>query len=319
MSYVRFLRKVGSQAMAVTALMSAVASSVLAQEGFDAKGSCVGDQNGDGVVSAEELVVAVNNALAGCQFQQVVLNFRGAVGEQAFACGNSYSGVGSTSADFIPSDFRFYVHDVRLVTSDGREVPLSLEQDGLWQNGDVALLDFENKARPCNAGTVPTNASVRGMVPPGIYTGVRFGLGVPFERNHLDTASAASPLNLTSMFWSWQDGYKFLRVDTASDNFRMHLGSTGCFYERPGVLGGCARPNRSQISLSPFDATRNVIVADLGALLASYDLTSNQQGTPPGCMSDPDDSDCASLFRNLGLNFADGSPTPQTQSFFRVE
>ncbi len=30
------------------------------------------------------------------------------------------------------------------------------------------------------------------------------------------------------MFWSWQLGYKFLRVDTADDEFRIHLGSTGC-------------------------------------------------------------------------------------------
>jgi len=290
-----------------------------AQGAFDTKGGCVGDQDGDGVVDVEELVAAVNNALAGCQFQQIVLNFRAMVGERAFACGETYSGIGTSSADIVPSDFRFYVHDIRLVTSGGDEVPLSLEQDGLWQNGDVALLDFENRVRPCNTGTSPIHTSVRGMVPPGVYTGVRFALGVPFARNHLDTATSPSPLNLSGMFWSWQDGYKFLRIDTAFDNFRMHLGSTGCFYEEPGILGGCARPNRPQISLSSFDPTRSVIVADLAALLAESDLDVNQPNTPPGCMSDPGDGDCTSLFRNLGLSFTDGSPTPQTQKFFRLE
>ena len=38
----------------------------------------------------------------------------------------------STSLEL--SDFRLYVHDVRLVTEGGDEVPVTLEQDGVWQH-----------------------------------------------------------------------------------------------------------------------------------------------------------------------------------------
>jgi len=303
-------------------LLGGTPSAVLAApDGFDANGQCVGDADGDGQVTIDEIIIAVNNALESCEYMPVSLQFRAMVGEQPFECGMQYAGIGTTAADLIPSDFRFYVHNVRLVTIDGKEMPLRLDQDGIWQRDDIALLDFENRVRPCNNGTTPTNTTLRGGVPPGQYNGVRFVLSVPFSRNHQDQAVAPSPLNLTSMFWSWQDGYKFLRIDTAFDNLRLHVGSTGCEYGpgSPRQIAGCARPNRAEIRLDDFDPATNMIVADLAAVLADSDLNANQPDTPPGCMSDPGDADCAPMFRNLGINFTDGSATPATQKFFRVE
>src|SRR5690606_39726454 len=66
-----------------------------------------------------------------------------------------------------------------------------------------------------------------------------------FALNHLDASTAPSPLNFTAMFWSWQSGYKFLRVDTADDTFRVHLGSTGCSSPGPSrPPTSCSAPNR---------------------------------------------------------------------------
>jgi len=290
-----------------------------ATEGLDAAGRCVGDQNDDGTVTINELIVGVNNALDGCAYQPVTINFRAAVGSESFACGSTYNGIGTTGATIEPSDFRFYVSDVRLVTADGTEVAVQLDQDGIWQLDDVALLDFENKDAPCTNGTTQTNGTVRGRVPMGEYTGLRFALGVPPDKNHQDASVAQSPLNLTGMFWSWQDGYKFVRIDTANDQLRIHVGSTGCVYGEPGQVSGCARPNRAEIRLAPFDASSNTVVADLAALLADSDITANQPATPPGCMASPDDQDCAPMLRNLGLHFPEGLPNFVTQKFFRVE
>jgi uncharacterized repeat protein (TIGR04052 family) len=307
-------------ALAVVLMLDVAQAQSQSPGGFDAAGQCVGDRNGDGQVSVDEIVTAVNNALNGCAFSPVTLQFRAQVGSETFACGNIYHGIGTSQADIVPSDFRFYIHNIRLVTADGREVALRLDQDGVWQNGDVVLLDFENKVRPCNNGTPQTNGVVKGTIAPGTYTGLRFTLGVPFNRNHADAATAPSPLNLSGMFWSWQDGYKFLRIDTAFDNLRVHLGSVGCYFgSTPGVVVGCTYPNRAEVDLPNFDPATNVVVADLAALLADSDLNVNQPDTPPGCMSDPNDSDCNPIFRNLGLHFSDGTPSPATQKFFRVE
>lgn len=296
--------------------------SAWAAGGLDSNGQCVGDQNGNGEVTVDELVAAVDNALNGCGLLPITLQFQAKVGEEVFACGNTYHNIGTTNVDYLPSDFRFYVYNVRLLTAAGDEVPIRLVQDGIWQLDNLALLDFENKVSPCSQGTTATNTTVRGLIQPGTYTGVRFILGVPFSRNHDDEAIAPSPLNLTGMFWSWQDGYRFLRIDgfdTAFDAFFIHLGSTGCAYGQPPVIAGCARPNRAEFTLYHFDPSTNVIVADLAALLANSDVTSNQPDSAPGCQAEATDLDCAPIFQNLGLTFSDGSPNPATQKFFRVE
>jgi uncharacterized repeat protein (TIGR04052 family) len=309
-------------ALSAVLLVTSVAP-VVAQTQVEAP-QCVGDANGDGHVTSEELVQSVNNALADCGQVPVVLRFRGQVGSQEFACGTTYEGVGSSQLPWAPSDFRLYVSDVRLRRDDGTEVRVTLDQD-IWQLGDTVLLDFENGQRPCNNGTPQTNTTVRGRVPAGDYTGVHFTLGVPFALNHADASAAASPLNLTAMFWGWQAGYKFLRVDSFAVSgdefveFRIHLGSTGCRFGRPLEVAGCVWPNRADVRLDDFDAASDVIVADLGAVLAESDLASNAAGTPPGCMSDPEDADCDAVLRRLGVDFDDGYPSPATQAFFRVE
>ncbi len=301
--------RVGACALLVVHL---VASAALAEEPL-----CPGDFDGDGEVTSNELVTAVDRSLAGCNLLPVNLRFRGRVGAADFACGTTYEGIGTKGSTWLPTDFRFYVSGVRLVRADHSEVPVQLEQD-VWQNGDVALLDFENDSGPCSNGTAATNTSIRGFAPQGEYTGVRFVLGVPFDRNHVDAAAAPSPLNLTAMFWGWRGGYKFLRVDSfviLDDDFpefRIHLGSTGCRYGRPLEVAGCTGANRADVLLTDFDLERDVVVADLGAVVADSDLTSNVPETPPGCMADREDTDCEPVMRNLGVDIADGFPSPET-------
>ncbi len=113
------------------------------------------------------------------------------------------------------NDFRLYIHDVRLRRADGEEVPLSLEQDELRQYQDVVLLDFEDRSGHLRQrdGRRRT-AWCAGRSRPGTTDGLSFKLGVPFDLNHGDASSAPSPLNLTGLFWSWNDGYKFLRSDS---------------------------------------------------------------------------------------------------------
>ena len=161
-----------------------------------------------------------------------------------------------------------------------------------------------------------------GTVPTGTYDAIRFEMGVPFEANHDNPSTAPSPLNLTSMHWNWQGGYKFLRIDSGNfsmADWRMHLGSTGC--DGDPVSGGttaCGAPNRTEVEFDGFDAGNDVISADLAALFDGAALDVNQEMTPVGCMAGPTDGDCAPLFDNLGLPFIGEDPSgPQT--FFSVD
>jgi hypothetical protein len=109
--------------------------------------------------------------------QAVSLRFAAQVNGQPFACGQRYTGIGSTRSTITPSDYRFYVSEVHLIDAAGRAVPVALAQDGAWQLDNLALLDFENGSGPCRNGTAATNTTVRarcrpaatpGCVPPGV-------------------------------------------------------------------------------------------------------------------------------------------------------
>ena len=256
--------------------------------------------------------------------QTITLRFKPVVGEKVFACGESYEGIGSTGSKITPTDYRLYIHNVRLIDAAGKEVPVTLEQDGKWQFENIALLDFENGSGPCANGTPDTRDFIKGIVPADRkYTGVVFSVGVPFERNHADPAKAPSPLNLTQLFWVWNSGYKFARIEMQTtglpQGWMLHLGSTGC---QPGGTAqtlptNCTYPNRAEIALGKFDVNADVVVADLKKLFDGANVDVNQPKTARGCMSGQNDADCAPLFANIGLSFA-GKESPG-QKFFSAE
>ncbi len=269
--------------------------------------------------------VAFSLTLAACSSdepgdQAVAITFRPQVGTEVFSCSASYTGIGTTASDVQFTDFKLYVSDVRLVTASGVEEPVTLAQDGEWQLDNVALLDFDNGTGNC-AGSVETNYQVTGTVPAGSYTGIKFTMGLPFAMNHGDVATAAAPLNSTDMFWVWNFGYKFLKVDLSTTGqpggFFVHIGSTGCngaTFTSPPT--SCDFPNRDTITLTGFNAANNVVVVDPKAILTASNVNEDN-GDEPGCMSSQTDPECVPLFSRIGLPFA-GAPAG-AQQLFRVE
>ena len=247
---------------------------------------------------------------------QISIELAGRVGDAPFPCGGVYPGLGTTASELTGLDFRFYVHDVRLLTAQG-EVALDLTDDDVWQNDGVALIDFEN-GDGCDSGNAPMNTRLVGTVPgsTGEITGLRFRVGVPAHRNHLDVSTAPSPLNLSAMFWGWQAGYKYIRIEGRTTGqpggLRVHVGATGCVGDFRSGMTTCAQPNAIEVTLDGFDPEKDVVVADLASLLSENNLDEDGGGQP-GCMSDPDDPDCGPIFDALGIT------ANSSQRFFRVE
>jgi uncharacterized repeat protein (TIGR04052 family) len=252
--------------------------------------------------------------------EPLTIDFALHVNGEDFACGETYSGVGSPSADFRATDARFYVYGVELVDEKGTTHPFELDDDSAFQGAGVALLDFEDG---CGSdGTEETNTQLRGSVVPAAYESIRFTLGVPPEQNFLDLATAAPPLDVTGMYWSWLAGYKFLKLDGSTPMegggihpFLLHLGSAGCPGDNSEAapLGPCAFPNRVNVELSGFTRKDTKVVADLADVFANSDLSLNTSGTAPGCMSEPGDPECETVLPRLGVNGAD------EQHLFHVE
>ena len=269
------------------------------------------------------LVFTACAACAWAQSQPVTIQFKAMVGAEELACGKSYAGIGATKSTVTPRDFRFYVHNVRLLNTAGQEVPVDLKQDDKWQLDNVVLLDFENAKGGCSNGTPETNTAVTGTVAAGSgdrFTGLRFTMGVPFEKNHTDLTKMPPPLNLTALAWVWNAGRKFARLDFSSTGvprgYAIHLGSTGCTPDdtKTTIPTKCSEPNRVEVELAGFDVTKDAVVADLGALLAGSNV--DQGGKMmSGCMSGPRTAACGPLFAHFGLPFPNQETRPQT--FFR--
>jgi cytochrome c peroxidase len=249
----------------------------------------------------------------------VTIRFAAAFGAEPFDCRSVYVNVGADDASVRPVDFKLYVHDLRLIDEQGAEVPVVLEEDGRWQYRNVALLDFEDASGSCTNGTAATNGAIFGSVPAGSYRGIAFRLGVPFELNHEDLTALQSPLNLSSMYWSWNLGRLFLSLMTSAEvsattrfESALHVGSTGCSGDaEAGGVTACERPNRAEFRFPDFRHESDLLVADASNVLRGSLLKTEL------CHSFTEDT-CAAAFEALGLDWATGAPTPETQSVFRV-
>ena len=245
--------------------------------------------------------------------QAVQINFEGHVNGKPVDCNQVYSGLGHPETSVRISDYRLFVSSPALVRADGRLQPIALTQDGKWQLDNVALLDFENGSSACNAnGNPDLNTAIRGEVPAGDYVGLAFEVGVPFELNHGDPTLAAAPLSSTAMFWNWQNGYRFVRIDMipvdlpadGPKGWFLHLGSTQCAApSKTQAPSACANPNRMKVTFDAFDLNKNVVVIDPAPVVAQANLRVNASGTSPGCMSFPNDADCDTVMPKLGLPY----------------
>lgn len=262
---------------------------------------------------------------AGPQQQTFTIRFRAMVGDQAASCSSTYGGFGPSGDHTVRfKDLRFYVHGIELLRADGGSEPLVVTDVSPWQRAGVALLDFEDSTHGCGNGTFEMRDVVVGTALEGDYEGIRFVLGVPFDQNHQDRSTALPPLSLSSLFWSWQGGYKFLRADVETipmgldaglpATFNVHIGSTGC--DGSPATGGttaCTAPNRPTIELQGFDPATSVVELDYAAILGSVDPTFNTPNSAVGCMSGPTDPECQEVLPSLGIPF--GSTEPAMDAF----
>lgn len=254
--------------------------------------------------------------------KSITLEFAAYAGTTPVRCGALVRGLGSGSVDAQIKDFRFYVSNVKLIRADGSDVALTLGANDDWNytagSNAVTLVDLEDGSGSCGDGNVATNVSVKGTVPAGDYVGVKMTMGVPFELNHSDYATAPKPLDIQAMAWSWQSGRKFAKIEVTDPvgatgtwrdkTFNVHLGSTGCTGNpASGQTVSCRTPNRMDFHFHTFNPATQKIAVDVKALLDGTDITVNQAGAA-GCMSGGTDPECLNVFKAMAIDWkADGT------------
>lgn len=243
------------------------------------------------------------------ELQRVEIRTAAMIGAEPAECGRVYSQWGKT---FGLADARLYLSRIEMLRQESMAwEPLQLDENQ-WQSEGVALLDFENAQGACaDFGTASVNTRLVGDLPEGNYIGLRFSVGLPHRQNHIDPATARGPLGEPGMFWTWQAGYKFVKVDVKVDGApgnapirnNLHLGSTGCTSIAPMLAPelACSRPNLAQITLFPFDLRTQALELSLDELL----LPALTQGhdRAPNCMGGPSEpAHCETIVRSFGLD-----------------
>ena len=286
------------------------------------------------------LLACDHDDTGGFEDEAIEIRFEARVAEQPFACGQTYTGLGTDAATATPQDFRFYVHDVRLVTDSGEEHPVDLADDGAHQGGGVALLDFEDGTGSCTNGTTELFTTLKGTVRAqprhneageSVYSEIRFKIGVPHEQNHADLTTLPAPLNDTTMSWSWNAGHIFFAAwgvfgDKTPFDLGVHVGSTGCEGDAmAGEVVACSKQNLPEIALAGFDHDSSKILVDWGALFGKLSLAA----PPTTCEEKDGEPDCAChsfgpaplctpMFDSLGLDWSSGDVVAG-QAMFRVQ
>jgi len=250
----------------------------------------------------------------------VDIRFAARVGREPFACGRSYERQGRSAVTVTPVDLRLYVQDVRLVTRDGREVPVQLDVREPFQSAVVALLDFEDASGSCG-GDSRMNDHVTGRVPAGEYTALRFSNAVPTALNHGDPRLYPTPLKAPGMSWNWLLGLRFVKAELTTESAdldagaapggALHLGSTACSGNPTAGDITCKKPNRNRVQLEGYEIGRSVVVLDVAEIFKASDLTQVEECHSAG-------PPCESMFRSLGVDFATGAAS-ERQTVYRLE
>jgi len=258
------------------------------------------------------------------------INFNVVSGTTNVSCSGTIAGTVAGTTGSTLKDLRFYVHDVKLITSSGAKVDFTITTDGIWQLAagsnsfgaypGVALLDFEDGTSGCSGGTTETNKSIVGTSPVGNYIGVEFKVGVPFYLNHMQSSTASAPLNISAMYWAWNSGYKFAKIEfTATSSNLFHLGSGSCSGNTSGPVNACNYPNIPTVALTKssgvFDATKDTITLDINALYNGADASSTGINT---CMAGNTTTACQPIIANIGVTPSTGAAAA-TQTAFSIK
>ncbi|MBK7862694.1 MAG: metallo-mystery pair system four-Cys motif protein [Archangiaceae bacterium] len=278
------------------------------------------------------------------------MKFAALVDGKPVGCTDAPTGFGTSGATTIGiNDLRFYLSNLKLLDSSGKEVETTLDEDAFQlasAQGQLSLVDLTgNSEGSCGAtmlgggeGTGRTHPAITGKTRVADVKTVSFEVGVPqpvMKKVIAENTPEGAPSPLAELYWNWSSGYRhFIFNFTINDGSNgsgegyLHIGSRDC-----GPMAGkaledrdsCTYVNNPSVTLSSFDLTHDTVGIDLKKVLQGldfvspkYDANFNVIGQGPGveCHSSPDQPDCPTIFSSFGLDIATGKSTTASNAVF---
>ena len=178
------------------------------------------------------LSLAIGLGVAGCDTENpsigaatgsLTLAFNNIAGSQELTL-NKTTYQNAAGESFVVTKFNYFVSNFRLKKADGSEFVVP-------QDGNYFLVQEEK----------PTSQTLTlANVPAGNYTGMSFLIGVDSLRNLADISQrtgALDPALNDGMYWDWNSGYIFLKLEGTSASAPAAQNNT-FFYHIGGFGGG---------------------------------------------------------------------------------
>ncbi|MEJ2743140.1 MAG: metallo-mystery pair system four-Cys motif protein [Gammaproteobacteria bacterium] len=252
------------------------------------------------------LVLALLSACSPRQYEHS-LTFQLQYNDQEIHCDTP---IKTNSAQWSLQRWQLYLYGVEIHhNQQWRSAQLIPTQTPQVTSDDrIALLSVICKQSADPQTQTTFNVRLLSSVAPDAVDAIRFTVGVPFDRNHQNPLTQTAPLNRPDMFWVWQTGHKFLRLELTNQStpFIFHLGSTGCASAsalRPAVEK-CKNPNRIAVQLDNIKHP-SILVFDLATILEKLDnktTTRDETNDTHNCLATPDAPLCQDILSTLGVN-----------------
>ncbi|MCE7068102.1 MbnP family protein [Dyadobacter sp. CY326] len=143
--------------------------------------------------------------------------------------------------DFTVSKLNYYVSNIKLIAAAGSNFTVP-------QDSSYFLI---------REGNVDSQQITINHVPAGNYTGIEFVIGIDSLRSVSDASKRtgildkdSGPTNEEAMYWDWNPGYIFLKLEGNSDSATS---ANGKFYYHIGGFGGLTEKTLNNIRVAKID------------------------------------------------------------------
>lgn len=167
------------------------------------------------------LMVSCKSSETSPEKSSLLVDFKHLFGNQDLVIGNSYTN--AHGEDFRVSKFNYFISNIKLQKSDGTEYVVPQEKS-------YFLVKLSEKN---------THQLALDDIPIGEYSGISFMIGVDSLRNTLEPSRRTGSLDVGAaaegMYWNWNTGYIFLKLEGNSpvvpaeqnNQFKFHIGGYG--------------------------------------------------------------------------------------------
>lgn len=262
-------------------------------------------------------------------------------GDRVLACGDTLVGQGLDRSNAVEvNDLRFFVSDLRFLDKDGKELPVTLDENDFQldhEAGFVSLVDLTSNVVgactpdvfPDSEGTKRVHEAVTGTTLVSKVESLRFNVGVPqavMKKAIQENTGEGQPSPLGDLQWPWSVGWRHFALNFALRSAVgepgigfVHLGSLDCSAAMTDLAlsdrDHCTYVNNPAVALDHFSLADDLVTVDIAKILEKldfvgdlYDGTGNVTGQGPGvaCHSMPDQPDCLSVFEAFGMSIETG-------------